>query len=65
MVANKQDVPGAMSVEEIAKKLNLTNNSSFNRNWEVRACSALEGTGVKEGLQWLVQDVAARIYVGS
>ncbi len=33
------------------------------RQWSIVACSAVDGSGLLEGFQWLVQDVASRIYL--
>eukprot|EP01104_Vermistella_antarctica_P004654 TRINITY_DN15074_c0_g1_i1.p1 TRINITY_DN15074_c0_g1~~TRINITY_DN15074_c0_g1_i1.p1 ORF type:complete len:208 (-),score=24.24 TRINITY_DN15074_c0_g1_i1:108-650(-) len=49
--ANKQDLPGAMSAAEITEALNLT--SLKNRDWSIFKTSAMKGTGLYEGLDWL------------
>ena len=33
------------------------------RQWSIVACSAVDGRGLLEGFQWLVGDVASRIYL--
>ncbi|KAJ3674447.1 hypothetical protein LUZ60_005063 [Juncus effusus] len=33
------------------------------RHWEIVGCSAYTGEGLLEGFDWLVQDIASRIYV--
>jgi hypothetical protein len=33
------------------------------RQWSIVACSAVDGIGLLEGFQWLVKDVASRIYL--
>jgi ADP-ribosylation factor-like protein 2 len=33
------------------------------RHWNIVGCSAYTGEGLLEGFDWLVQDVASRIYV--
>ena len=33
------------------------------RHWQIVGCSAYTGEGLLEGFDWLVQDVASRIYV--
>lgn len=43
--ANKQDLVNACSASEIAESLNL--NSIRDRQWQIQACSALSGEGVK------------------
>lgn len=33
------------------------------RHWRIVGCSAYTGEGLLEGFDWLVQDIASRIYV--
>jgi ADP-ribosylation factor-like protein 2 len=33
------------------------------RHWRIVGCSAVTGDGLLQGFDWLVQDVASRIYV--
>ena len=33
------------------------------RQWSIVACSAVDGSGLLEGFQWLVRDIAGRIYL--
>ncbi len=62
--ANKQDVRGALTAEEIAEALGLRENSSFqNRHWSIRGCSAVTGEGLVDGMDWLTDDVASRIFM--
>lgn len=49
--ANKQDLPKALSVADIADGLELT--SIYNRKWHVQACCAVSGDGIYEGFDWL------------
>eukprot|EP01006_Ploeotia_vitrea_P057723 TRINITY_DN68203_c11_g7_i1.p2 TRINITY_DN68203_c11_g7~~TRINITY_DN68203_c11_g7_i1.p2 ORF type:complete len:179 (+),score=16.43 TRINITY_DN68203_c11_g7_i1:22-558(+) len=49
--ANKQDVQGCMTVEEITEALALTNIK--NRQWAVQKTSAITGDGLGEGLDQL------------
>ncbi|PHT42525.1 ADP-ribosylation factor-like protein 2 [Capsicum baccatum] len=60
--ANKQDIKGALSPDEIAKVLNLEAMDN-SRHWRIVGCSAYTGDGILEGFDWLVQDVASRIYM--
>ncbi|CAB4267795.1 unnamed protein product [Prunus armeniaca] len=62
ILANKQDIKGALTPEEIAKVLNLEAMDKT-RHWEIVGCSAYTGDGLLEGFDWLVQDIASRIYV--
>jgi len=49
--ANKQDIDGAMKVDEVAQRLGL--NKLRGRKWFVQGTSALSGDGLYEGLDWL------------
>ena len=57
---NKQDVPGALTPNEISEFLDL--QSITTRRWGVIACSAMSGLGVFEGIDWLTEDISRRIY---
>lgn len=59
--ANKQDLPGALSHEEIAKVLEL--DKITNRHWRIESCSAVSGLGLVNGVSWLVSDIACRIFM--
>ena len=62
--ANKQDVRGALTADEIANALGLKEGSSFqNRHWSIRGCSAMSGEGLVEGIDWMVDDIASRIFM--
>jgi ADP-ribosylation factor-like protein 1 len=50
--ANKQDQPGAKGAGEISEALKLAELKD--RNWSIMACSAIDGRGVNEGMDWLV-----------
>lgn len=61
--ANKQDVRGAITADEIATSLGLREGSSFqSRHWSIRGCSAMTGEGLVEGIDWIVEDIASRIF---
>ncbi|KAI4156052.1 MAG: hypothetical protein LQ340_000563 [Diploschistes diacapsis] len=53
--ANKQDQPGAKGAGDISEALQL--GELRDRNWSIMACSAVDGRGVNEGMDWLVQTV--------
>jgi len=59
--ANKQDLPGAVPPEEIQKILDLA--SITTHHWRVQPCSAVTGEGLKEGMEWVVADIASRIFL--
>lgn len=50
--ANKQDQPGAKGAGEISEALRL--GELRDRNWSIVACSAIDGSGIAEGMNWLV-----------
>lgn len=50
--ANKQDQPGAKGAGDISEALKL--GELKDRNWSIVACSAIDGRGVTEGMDWLV-----------
>ena len=58
--ANKQDLPGALSVQQIKKHLELDQVSTH--SWRIQPCSAYTGENLVQGLDWTVKDVADRIY---
>lgn len=53
--ANKQDLIGALSVEEITVALNLTDLRD--RRWYIKECSAKTGEGLDDGFSWAVKQV--------
>ncbi|XP_043813217.1 ADP-ribosylation factor-like protein 2 isoform X1 [Manihot esculenta] len=56
ILANKQDLKGALTPDEIAKVLNLENMDKT-RHWKIVGCSAYIGEGLLERFDWLVQDM--------
>ena len=50
--ANKQDLNGAISPIELTKILEI--EKIKNRKWFVQGSSAVNGQGIKEGLNWLI-----------
>ncbi|SNX84048.1 probable ARL1 - ADP-ribosylation factor [Melanopsichium pennsylvanicum] len=58
--ANKQDLPGALSAEQIKNHLQLDCVSTH--SWRIQPCSAYTGDNLVQGLDWTVKDVANRIY---
>ncbi|KAI8319270.1 ARF/SAR superfamily [Martensiomyces pterosporus] len=59
--ANKQDIAGALSEKEIQEAMNLAQHTTH--HWSIKACSAVTGENLLEGLQWLVEDIGAHIYM--
>mmetsp|Transcript_12168 Transcript_12168/g.19463 ORF Transcript_12168/g.19463 Transcript_12168/m.19463 type:complete len:193 (-) Transcript_12168:100-678(-) len=55
VLANKQDLPNAMSVDEISRRMQM--QQLRNRDWYVQATCATTGDGLYEGLDWLSKAV--------
>eukprot|EP01107_Rhizomastix_libera_P014425 TRINITY_DN461_c0_g1_i3.p1 TRINITY_DN461_c0_g1~~TRINITY_DN461_c0_g1_i3.p1 ORF type:complete len:180 (+),score=35.34 TRINITY_DN461_c0_g1_i3:124-663(+) len=55
ILANKQDLPQAMSVSEIADKLGMAKHNQH--KWFIQAASCTSGDGLYEGLDWLARNV--------
>jgi hypothetical protein len=53
ILANKQDIKGAMTPEEVEDALHLHNIKD--RLYHVVGCSAMSGEGLTEGLEWFVK----------
>ncbi|KAK5901121.1 hypothetical protein CgunFtcFv8_026022 [Champsocephalus gunnari] len=56
--ANKQDVPGVVSVEEMTELLSL-HKLCCGRSWHIQGCDARSGMGLHEGLDWLSRQLVA------
>mmetsp|Transcript_18676 Transcript_18676/g.27817 ORF Transcript_18676/g.27817 Transcript_18676/m.27817 type:complete len:181 (+) Transcript_18676:22-564(+) len=56
VLANKQDLPDVISLDEIRKQLRLDDIS--NREWYIQATSATNGEGLMEGLDWMCKLLA-------
>jgi len=54
--ANKQDLATALPSKQIAELLNLQNIRD--RAWQIQACSAKRGEGLREGLEWAVKQAS-------
>lgn len=71
ILANKQDLAGALSANEIAKHLALDDIVGRKRHWSVFSCSAVDVDNVesdgsrqlRESFTWLVSDIASRIFL--
>mmetsp|Transcript_1339 Transcript_1339/g.1513 ORF Transcript_1339/g.1513 Transcript_1339/m.1513 type:complete len:182 (-) Transcript_1339:42-587(-) len=58
VLANKQDLPDALSSAELVEKFNLSALSD--RQWHVQPACAISGDGLEEGLQWLANSIKAK-----
>jgi signal recognition particle receptor subunit beta len=52
ILANKQDLPNAMTINELRDKLALSELDE-NLKWHLQATSAIRNQGLKEGFEWL------------
>ena len=58
ILANKQDLPQAMSVSEMTERLGLCNLR--NHKWNLQATCAISGDGLYEGLDWLANNISIK-----
>lgn len=65
ILANKQDLEGALTLDKIrgVLRLNEDNPKFRKRHWSVFACSAMTGEGLVEGMDWIVEDISNRIFM--
>jgi ADP-ribosylation factor-like protein 2 len=63
--ANKQDLGGALSFEQISEILQLDSADIAGRHWTIVGCSAITGSGLVSGFDWIVNDIASRIFMQS
>ena len=61
--ANKQDLAGALSCDQIAEALDLKSEAFAKRHWHIVPCSAVTGSGLVAGMDWMVEDVGQRIFM--
>ncbi|KAL8184037.1 UNVERIFIED_CONTAM: ADP-ribosylation factor-like protein 2 [Gekko kuhli] len=58
--ANKQDLPGTLSPSAIQEALDL--DSIHSHHWCIQGCSAYTGENLLVGIDWLLDDIASRIF---
>ena len=63
ILANKQDLGGALTFEQIAEILELDAAEVSGRHYTILGCSAMTGQGLKEGFDWLVDDISSRVFI--
>jgi ADP-ribosylation factor-like protein 2 len=61
--ANKQDLGGVMHVTEISDALGIKELKNGGRHCEVIPCSAWTGDGIDSGFNWLVGNLAKKMYI--
>ncbi len=54
IIANKQDLPNAMSVSEITDTLDL---SEIKQKWHIEASSAVSNETLQDGLEWITENL--------
>jgi ADP-ribosylation factor-like protein 2 len=60
ILANKQDISGALTPEEIHVHLDL--DCITKRHWAIVPCSAATRVGIEDGIGWLVNDIGSRLF---
>ena len=58
VLANKQDLEGAMTAVDITQHLSLHSNKQH--PWQIQPCSALTGKGLYEGMDWLAHTLRTK-----
>lgn len=61
VLANKQDLKSALSPEQVAEALSLQELAKH-RHYCLAAADARTGNGLQEAIEWLVEDIASRIF---
>lgn len=61
VLANKQDLAGALSSKEVENALELSKIKTH--NWALYPVSAVRGDSMMEPFDWLVKDIGSRIYM--
>jgi GTPase SAR1 family protein len=56
VVANKQDVEGALNAEQLTSKLDLSELLQ-SRKWKVIAVSTKTGSGIQDMLEWVIEKI--------
>ncbi len=58
--ANKQDLVGSLKADDIKNLLEL--DSIKTHHWKIVGCSAYSGHNLLDGIDWLLEDIASRIF---
>ncbi|XP_049849028.1 ADP-ribosylation factor-like protein 2 [Schistocerca gregaria] len=59
ILSNKNDLLSSKSVDEISAHLGL---ELITRKYKIVSCSAITGTGILDGIKWLVDDISSRMF---
>ncbi|KAL5476255.1 hypothetical protein EMCRGX_G026177 [Ephydatia muelleri] len=60
LLANKQDLPNALSIDEITTQLDLSSFSEKNIRWHIQGTCATKGEGLYEAFDWLAESFTAK-----
>lgn len=60
LLANKQDLPGALEIVDLEQKLSLKELTPLGHLWDVATCCAITGDGLEESLEKLHELVLER-----
>ena len=55
VLANKQDLQNSMKASEVSELIGLVNLKD--RTWQIQPCSAIDGTGLQEAMDWISKSV--------
>lgn len=55
VLANKQDLQNSMKASEVSELIGLVKLKD--RTWQIQACSAIDGTGLQEAMEWISKSV--------
>ena len=58
---NKSDIEGSLSLDEIKNYLGLEEIKS--RHWAILPSSAITGSGLFQGMKWMIDDIGSRIFM--
>ena len=60
ILANKQDIPAALTVENLTEVLDL--NKIQNRNWHIQSSCAVSNKGINEGFDWISDIITSKSF---
>lgn len=71
VLANKQDLPGALRAKDMATHLGISESTGQNRHWKISPCCALGTTNSSDAsdemlvrsIEWLVSDIGSRVFL--
>ena len=60
VLANKQDLPGALTLAQLTDKLGLAEWRTRQWQWHIQATCAVTGEGIVDGLEWMANTMKKR-----